>query len=791
MNWINVTGQWYLVLLVIGLIFLPTAKLLLGRFFDWGYGFSKVIGIIFISYLAFVFSWTHLIPFGLPTLILIIFLSIGINILIAQRIGFFKNIGKAPIILWIVQEIIFVACLYFWTQVRGQEPSVRGLEKFMDFGFMQSIGRAKFFPPADMWLAGNSINYYYFGHLSGAVLTKISGIAGHLTYNLILATLFALGISQGFSLCLSLAKSFIKNSAAQILAFAILGTLLINIGGNLHPLYLFTKGYKNEFPEAPWKVTKGEAEWKSFKEKLFGDSAKGLLTVLGQESNYWYPNATRFIKNTIHEFPIYSYVVADLHGHVFDIPFVIFTLALILNLFIGPIDKIRSLLNHNRQQQDRHKKHRHQPHADIGRIESESVSISSVEWSSIFNIRNLYLPLLLGFMVAVHYMTNAFDGPIYFLITMAAVIIYSFFGHDKNYTYAQKSLLSFFSVLLIGVGFVIFSFPFNSGFKPFVSGVGVNCGWDFASAFFKSTETVIKKGPFLFEKGNCQISPTYQLLILWGFFWFNMFWMWLPILTKMILKKYSWPKDGSGWMDIFASILFGVGTFLLLVPEYFYIKDIYPTHFRANTMFKLGYQAFIMMSIASCYVIFRIKDITRNKFALGIYWFSIAIMLTLILLYPTYAINSYYGELKKPVSLNGQKWMSEQFPEYLEIVEYLNKNIKGQPRVLEAQGDSYTDFNLVSAYTGLPTIGGWWVHEWLWRGNSEILGKLTPDIVSIYESTDPQRSKDLLNKYQIKYFIIGPHEKAKYKNTSEATLSSLGTLLLRSKNGKAALYQVK
>ena len=38
---------------------------------------------------------------------------------------------------------------------------------------------------------------------------------------------------------------------------------------------------------------------------------------------YWYPNATRFIHNTIHEFPLYSFVVSDLHGHVLDIPIVL------------------------------------------------------------------------------------------------------------------------------------------------------------------------------------------------------------------------------------------------------------------------------------------------------------------------------------------------------------------------------------------------------------------------------------------------------------------------------------
>ena len=51
-------------------------------------------------------------------------------------------------------------------------------------------------------------------------------------------------------------------------------------------------------------------------------------------NSYWYPNATRFIYHTIHEFPIYSWTVADLHGHVLDIPFVLLTIAFLFSLLL-------------------------------------------------------------------------------------------------------------------------------------------------------------------------------------------------------------------------------------------------------------------------------------------------------------------------------------------------------------------------------------------------------------------------------------------------------------------------
>ncbi len=74
----------------------------------------------------------------------------------------------------------------------------------MDFGFINSILRSDYFPPKDLWLTPETINYYYFGHLSGALLTKLSGIRQDVTFNLILSTIFGLTLAGSFSLGLSL-----------------------------------------------------------------------------------------------------------------------------------------------------------------------------------------------------------------------------------------------------------------------------------------------------------------------------------------------------------------------------------------------------------------------------------------------------------------------------------------------------------------------------------------------------------------------------------------------------------
>jgi YYY domain-containing protein len=722
MSWIWTTFSWYLMLLFMGIIFVPITKRIFGRFFiDFGYPFAKIIALLAISYTLFIFGLLKIIPFTQTAIFLLLAIFFLLNLYLLNK----NQTGKKSKFGWgliIFEEILFLASLYFWTFVRGQEPSIRGLEKFMDFGFINSILKSVHFPPLDMWLsadAGNPngfpINYYYFGHLCGAVLIKLLGIKPSIGYNLILATIFAFGVTEVFSLSINLiylyleqAKKSLKKNLAyylRLIFFGLLGTFIVNLGGNLHTIYVFTTGYPNDNPIPFWKIL-------------------GSYNPL----KYWYPNATRFIPFTIHEFPSYSYVVADLHGHVFDIPFVLLTIALVLLLFLifKNNQKIR-LLSFNQY----------------------------LVWT-----------IAVGFMLAVHYMTNAFDGPIYILL--AGLVLFLLFK-------ISWAFLFYFLVLIFS--FLTFTLPFSLTFSPFVSGIGVNCSPTFLT-------NLGKLGPFLFEKGNCQPDPLWMLWVLWGFFWIN-------FILFLIIRFFKYLKTNQNMekIDLFIMVLFAFGTFLIIIPEFFYIKDIYPAHFRANTMFKLGYQAFIMMGIASLFTIFKIKLLGKIKSFFMTLGFILVFFF--ISIYPFFSIPSYYGNLNRPVDLDGSTWLTLNFPEDKEIIDYLNDNIKGQPVILEAQGDSYTDYERISAYTGLPTVAGWWVHEWLWRGSPEIVGQRIPDINAIYESTSLLETKQLLKKYHVEYVVISSLEKQKYSNLNQEKFSQIGRLILKSSNGVGALYQIK
>lgn len=528
-----------------------------------------------------------------------------------------------------------------------------------------------------------------------------------------LSTIFAFTVTSAFSIVSTITHSVMKIARTSFLSGVLAGVLL-SLGGNLHTIYsLFVPYSPPESPVPFWQL--------KFNPNFFPNS-------------YWYPNATRFIPFTIHEFPSYSFVVSDLHGHVLDIPFVLLTISLIYSVFLA-----------------------------------QKLTYKTT--------------IFVSFFLAIMYMTNAWDGIIYFGLFAITVLLFksSFLKIQKNKTNNLKFYLTFFNKLsgkkkfiieslkhlsLAGFGFFLFALPFSIHFKPFVSGIGVLCAPSFLTK-------IGKIGPFLFEAQHCQRSPFWMLFILYGFFYF-----FATIIVLKIIKLKKVKPD-----LIFILVLIFISTILILTPEFIYAKDIYPAHYRANTMFKLGYQAFMMLSIVTSVSIAYIFHHGKR-----ILWIPVTfVLLFMVLIYPYFSINSYFGELKDYKGLNGLSYLKTIHADDVNAILWIQKNINGTPVLLEAQGDSYTDYERISANTGLPTVLGWTVHEWLWRGNYSYPQSRLDDVRALYE--DPiDKTKALIKKYDIKFVYIGELERTKYPNLNEEKFNSLGKIIYQSNQTK--IFQI-
>jgi uncharacterized membrane protein len=698
--------KWWLVIFAIGISFLPLTTKLFSSFKDKGYAFSKIIGILFISYAVFILGSLKILKFTeINTFIIWIIISVPLIFIFKKSIPR----DKKTISLFLVEEVIFFASLFIWSYIRGFSPDIHDLEKFMDFGFINSILRSEYFPPRDMWFTPLSINYYYFGHLFTAVLTKLSQIPSYITFNLMLASIFAFSFTFTFSIGINLLHNFKKYSLKINFILGLLFAYVLSLAGNLQTIYAFFQQYNSEYPLPLWKLA---------------------LSISSFPNAYWYPSATRFIYHTIHEFPSYSFVVADLHGHVLDIPIVLLMIAVLLVLFMN-----------------------------------KKISYPIV--------------VLQSFLIAIAYMTNAWDGIIYLALTCVFIFNIAFInlGDGKFKNRALEFTLNIIkSTVVLFSMFYIFTFIFNKNFSPFASGIGLNCS---PGLLIK----IQKIGPIIFEKDYCQVTPFWQLLVLYGFFLFM-------LISFLIFIR----KRKKNISDYFVLIISLFSVLLIIAPEIIYLKDIYTGHFRANTMFKLSYQAFIMFSISSVYILIRIISEIRydfKKITSRIFYITFIIgsfiLLFFVTIYPYFSVRSGYANLNNRKSLDGIKYLNTIKPEDYNAINWINQNIKSQPVILEAQGDSYTDFARISANTGLPTVLGWTVHEWLWRGSYDIPASRLDDILKLYESKDLRQTKKIIEKYDISYIYIGGLEKEKYK-VFENKFSKLGKLVY-SKNG-TKIYKI-
>ena len=230
--------------------------------------------------------------------------------------------------------------------------------------------------------------------------------------------------------------------------------------------------------------------------------------------------------------------------------------------------------------------------------------------------------------------------------------------------------------------------------------------------------------------------------------------------------------------DTFALILGICGIGLVLIPELIYVRDIYENGYaRSNTMFKLTYQAFILFGMAMAYAIVRLLLWKGRKLARTLGAAGLALVL-LTCGYFGYSVKCWFGNVLDVSGyrcLDATAYLENVYPEDAAAIRWLNENVEGNPVVLEANGDSYSDYCRVSAMTGLPTVLGWYVHEWLWRGDTADLNEKSAEIQTIYTSGDREAVEELLEKYEVEYIFVGSCEREKYgENLNEDLLRSLG-----------------
>lgn len=274
--------------------------------------------------------------------------------------------------------------------------------------------------------------------------------------------------------------------------------------------------------------------------------------------------------------------------------------------------------------------------------------------------------------------------------------------------------------------------------------------------------------------------------------------MWGIFLTGIALALYAARKNLRNFYFTLALAVVSLG--IIIGVELFFVEDIYgvtnPPYFRANTTFKFGYHAWVMLSLAFSAAMYALRS--------RVGWFLLSLAVLAGAFYPYQAFKQFYLPTGSSGELDGSAWMKTQMPEDWDTVQYINKNIPERSVIAEAVGDSYTTYARISAFSGMIAPMGWKTHEWTWRFDAEAAKNAVPkqaletgwgavsgvaiDIQRLYETANSFEAGAIIRKYGIQYVYVGGLERTSYKNLSEQKFQELGTVFFRS--GASTLYKI-
>ena len=813
---------WWFLLQVIGVLTLPLVLKLFRFLPDRGFGFARQAGLLLTGYLFWILVTLGILQNTAASIVLVLLLVGGASALLWAREGremlaFLRQRGR----LIVATEVLFFVSFVSFAVFRAYNPEIAATEKPMEFGFINAILRSRTFPPRDPWLSGYSISYYYFGYVIVAMLTRLSGLASDITFNLAGITLFALTVNGAFSLVYNLVQAYLERRAQlaqgveKVVSWAsiltgLFGSLLVALMGNLEGVFELIRA-RGGGSEALWR-------WLDVKDLR----ATPPSSTWYPDDGWWWWRASRVIHDrnaagqsieVIDEFPFFSFLLGDNHPHVLALPFVLLALALALNLLLSLGKPERSLPA--------------EPKGD-NLLAKLFRAIQAMWAGGPFDL--LLWALLLGGLGFL----NTWDYPIYLGLFVLVYAIcrqaeYKRLGWEQtNFDPPQSrrgSELVWWLTDVVQMGVVmavlglLFYLPFYLGFRSQAGGVGlvgaIKTRWhQYLLMLGVSIYLLISLLVALLVK-YARSSPEERRLpplalflgaALLLFFVFALAKGWwtaagISAFLSLAAALFVWggrlevqderPSTRLEASSLFALLLAIAGLALTVSVEFIYLKDTFDN--RMNTVFKFYYQAWVLTGIAAAYGTFYVAQRFKASGGLAraglVLWGFIAIVLVYTgLSYTVAATISKANGFKGQPTLDGTRYVKQYRQDDYEAIQWLRAHAPLDAVMVEAPGGSYSEYNWVSAHTGIPTLLGWGGHELQWRGNYNEPGKREPEIEAIYRETDVAKVSALLDKYGIDYVYVGRLEQEKY-HLSQPMIRKFERIMIRAyENGSVTIF---
>ena len=784
---------WLLTVELIGLAAFPLAFYLLPKLADRGFTLSKPFGILLVSYLFWILGLAH-IPTVQTTAIALVLLLAAASAYIAYRhLDDLHNFIAREWRTLVIAEAVFFVFFIGWALFRSYDPFINHTEQPMDLALLSASINSQVGHPEDPWLRGESISYYYFGYWMMGAISQIAAVSSNIAYNLAMALIPAMAAAGIFGLVSNMVRMDRARWGYAIVA-GIAAALFLVVAANLQGVL--------EFMRLNGMGSQGFYDWIRI-DGLPGPADMPPASWAPSDFWWWFHasrvintfDGVHFIDNTIQEFPFFSFLLGDMHPHVMSIPFVLLFVGVALNICRLPGNFWRDYRS---------------PYT-YAIVLMAAVVLGGLGFNNLWD-----MPTFGALLIAVLALRAYREGsdirqsfalalfPVGLAVIALAVLMYSPYLLDINagvngigvvitHTRAVHMFIVWGLFLVAVTPFLLVTFWQTTVQRDWAAQAFTALGLAFFSwllwalAYLPSSEGSIEE----------TISRFIGILPLTGL-------AAIGIYNALYLAR----RENEGGR-LFATLLAVLGLGLIIGAEFLFIRDFFNN--RGNTVFKLYYQAWILLAAASAFAVYywlntiRARTGWRSVFS---YAWAAAFVLLLLgsLYYPLAAVKTKPETPQTGRTLDGLSFVRIYNPAEYDAIEWLKRNASPDEAVVEAVGE-WSDWGMISRSTGLPTIVNWLGHQKQWRGGWEQFDADTPDVSRalrdqyfddrafeverIYTSLYPGEAQLILYKYDIDYVYIGRREREKYGIEGIPKFDAIADLVFADPNGESAIYRVR
>jgi YYY domain-containing protein len=243
----------------------------------------------------------------------------------------------------------------------------------------------------------------------------------------------------------------------------------------------------------------------------------------------------------------------------------------------------------------------------------------------------------------------------------------------------------------------------------------------------------------------------------------------LAVALQALLSARAEPPLRLVWL------LVAGGLACLLGPELLYVRDEFDGSdlYRMNTVFKLDYQAWLLLGLGGIGALAWRDRWLPGRLARWAFAVPAAAVVVAAAVYPVVGTYARKAGFEAAPTLDGLGWLRASAPGDPGAIAWLRAHAPGDAVVLEAVGDDYSPsgHGRISTFTGLPTVLGWPGHERQWGHD---VGARADEVRQAYAGSSPEIARPVLDRYGVRYVVVGPLERTDYGDAGTAKWAELG-----------------